>query len=83
MKGNDMGNKAEKLRAWVMELHDEPVEVNDDTDLIESGLVSSLQFVSMVVEIEKIHGMPLAPGDITINSMRSIRAVDDKIFQGQ
>lgn len=78
-----MGDKAEELRTWVVKLHDEPVEVGDDTDLIESGLVSSLQFVSMVVETEKIHGQPLDPGDITISSMRSIRAINDKIFQGQ
>lgn len=78
-----MGHKAEELRTWVEKLHGEPVEVKEDTDLIESGLVSSLQFVSMVVEIEKIHGQPLDPGDITITSMRSIRAIDDKIFQGQ
>ncbi|WP_063842946.1 hypothetical protein [Sphaerimonospora mesophila] len=77
-----MGSKIEALREWIRGLHDEPVEIADDTDLIESVLVTSLQFVSMVIEIERLHGGRIEPGVIRIDSMRSLKAIDAAVFQG-
>lgn len=77
-----MGVKKESLRRWVRDLHPEPVEVGDDTDLIESGLVTSLQFVSMVVTIESLHGERLEPGVIQVSTMRTLEAIDAAVFQG-
>ncbi|WP_433498706.1 hypothetical protein ACQP1K_28165 [Sphaerimonospora sp. CA-214678] len=77
-----MGSKIEALREWITGLHDEPVEIDDDTDLIESVLVTSLQFVSMVIEIERLHGSRIEPGVIRIDSMRSLKAIDAAVFQG-
>lgn len=77
-----MGAKTESLRTWVRDLHERPVEVADDTDLIESGLVTSLQFISMVVEIERLHGRRLEPGVIQVSTMRSLSAIDSAVFQG-
>ncbi|WP_051871931.1 hypothetical protein [Streptomyces sclerotialus] len=74
--------KREQLRQWIQGLHDEPVEVPDDIDLIDSALVTSLQFVSMVIEIERLHGQRLEPGAIRIDTMRSLKAIDAAVFQG-
>jgi acyl carrier protein len=77
-----MGAKTESLRTWVRALHEQPVDVADDTDLIESGLVTSLQFVAMVVEIERLHGERLEPGVIQVSTMRTLKAIDAAVFQG-
>ena len=77
-----MGIKTESLRTWVRDLHDRPVDVADDTDLIATGLVTSLQFVSMVVEIERLHGDRLEPGVIQVSTMRTLAAIDSAVFQG-
>ena len=77
-----MSRKVDSLRNWIHQLHDGTVTVRDDTDLIESGLVSSLQFVSMVIEIERLHGERLQPHTIQVDSMRSLQAIDRSVFQG-
>jgi acyl carrier protein len=76
-----MESKISALRTWLKNLHDEPVEIHDDTDLIESGAITSLQFVQMVIEVERIHGEKLDPGVINIASMRSLSAIDKTVFQ--
>lgn len=77
-----MGDKIESLRQWVRDLHDGPVQVGNDTDLIETGLVSSLQFVSMVLEIERLHGAQLEPGTINVTAMRTVGGIDRAVFRG-
>ncbi|MEU8433266.1 phosphopantetheine-binding protein [Streptomyces sp. NPDC029216] len=76
-----MGSKITSLREWIGGLQDEPVTIQDDTDLIESGLVTSLQFVQMVIEVERLHGQKLDPGLINVQSMRSLKAIDAAVFQ--
>ncbi|SDC07726.1 phosphopantetheine-binding protein [Actinokineospora iranica] len=76
-----MESKLASLRKWLDGLHDEPLEIQDDTDLIQSGVVTSLQFVQMVIEIERLHGRKLDPGVITVESMRTLKAIDAAVFQ--
>lgn len=77
-----MGSKTESLRRWITGLHADPVQIADDTDLISTGVVTSLQFVSMVVEIERLHGERLEPGVIQVSTMRTLEAIDDAVFRG-
>jgi acyl carrier protein len=74
-------SKMDSLRDWLTALHTDPVEIQDDTDLIKAGVVTSLQFVQMVIEIERLHGDKLDPGVITVDSMRSLRAIDAAVFR--
>jgi acyl carrier protein len=74
-------SKIASLREWLDRLHEEPLDIQDDTDLIQSGVVTSLQFVQMVIEIERLHGEKLDPGVINIESMRTLKAIDTAVFQ--
>ncbi|MFE2518320.1 acyl carrier protein [Streptomyces mirabilis] len=76
-----MESKIVSLRKWLDGLHEEPLDIQDDTDLIQSGAVTSLQFVQMVIEIERLHGQKLDPGVITIESMRTLKAIETAVFQ--
>ncbi|GAB2331892.1 phosphopantetheine-binding protein [Streptomyces sp. NPDC006967] len=76
-----MESKIASLRKWLDGLHEGPLDIQDDTDLIQSGTVTSLQFVQMVIEIERLHGQKLDPGVINIESMRTLRAIDATVFQ--
>ncbi|CAO5233527.1 acyl carrier protein [Frankia sp. AgKG'84/4] len=77
-----MGSKSNALRMWISDLHHEPLTVGDDTDLIQSGLITSLQFVAMVIEIERLHGERLEPEVIGAESMRTLGAIDSNVFHG-
>ncbi|MFI7503192.1 phosphopantetheine-binding protein [Streptomyces sp. NPDC049687] len=76
-----MESKIASLRKWLDGLHEKPLDIRDDTDLIQSGVVTSLQFVQMVIEIERLHGQKLDPGVISIESMRTLKAIDAAVFQ--
>ncbi|MFD7659152.1 phosphopantetheine-binding protein [Actinosynnema sp. NPDC059797] len=76
-----VNSKLSALRNWLEGLHDEPLDIDGDTDLIKSGVVTSLQFVQMVIEIERLHGQRLDPGVITVDSMRSLNAIDAAVFR--
>lgn len=76
-----MATKIEQLRAWLIALHAEPVAVDHDTDLIESGLITSLQFVQMVIEIERISDSKIEPGVITVENMRTLQAIEEAVFR--
>ncbi|WP_445396198.1 acyl carrier protein [Streptomyces sp. LE64] len=76
-----MESKIVMLRKWLGDLHEEPLDIQDDTDLIQSGTVTSLQFVQMVIEIERLHGQKLEPDVINIESMRTLTAIDTAVFQ--
>ncbi|MBT2410988.1 hypothetical protein J7I94_10490 [Streptomyces sp. ISL-12] len=76
-----MESKIASLRTWLNGLHDRPLDIKDDTDLIQSGAVTSLQFVQMVIEIERLHGRKLDPSVINIDSMRTLEAIDAAVFQ--
>ena len=76
-----MNDKVAALRQWVAGLHEQPVDIDADTDLIHAGLLTSLQFVGMVIEIERLHGGKLDPGLITLDSMRTLNAIDKTVFQ--
>ncbi|MFH9552044.1 phosphopantetheine-binding protein [Streptomyces sp. NBC_00377] len=76
-----MESKIMSLRKWLDGLHEKPLDIQEDTDLIQSGAVTSLQFVQMVIEIERLHGRKLDPGVITIESMRTLKAIDATVFQ--
>ncbi|MFI5875257.1 phosphopantetheine-binding protein [Streptomyces sp. NPDC051445] len=76
-----MESKIMSLRKGLDGLHEKPLDIQEDTDLIQSGAVTSLQFVQMVIEIERLHGRKLDPGVITIESMRTLKAIDATVFQ--
>lgn len=78
-----MTGKIEQLREWIAGLREdgEAVVLEDDTDLINSGVITSLEFVQMVMEIERLNGARLEPGVITIDRMRTLAAIDKAVFQ--
>jgi acyl carrier protein len=76
-----MSAKLERLRTWIAELHDGPVVIDDDADLIDTGLLTSLQFIQMVMVVERINESRLKPDVITIETMRTLRSIEDSVFQ--
>jgi acyl carrier protein len=52
------------------------IEVGDiDSDLIESGLIDSLALVDMIFRLEQEFGVPIALGEISIDSFRTVRRI--------
>ena len=48
-----------------------------DTDLVDAGLLDSLQFVQLLLQLEEDFGMHVAMEDLDIDHFRSIRSIAD------
>jgi acyl carrier protein len=50
-----------------------------DTDLFESGVVDSVSFVELLLQIETTFGIPMSLGDIEFENFRTVEKIADFI----
>lgn len=70
-----MDNRVELLRKWILNVDPEITELDDDTDIVDSRIVTSLQFVSFILYIEELRGSSIDPEQLNIDSFRTLRAI--------
>ncbi|MDD5823945.1 MAG: D-alanine--poly(phosphoribitol) ligase subunit DltC [Firmicutes bacterium] len=62
---------------------DEIVRENPDINLVDEGLIDSLDYISMLIEFESAFGLHMSPSDLTREEMatpnRIIKVVDSRI----
>ena len=68
--------QVEMLRRWLQQADPEIGEIADDTDIIDSRLLSSLQFAEFVLYIEEVRGSPVDFDQIDIDSVRTLRKIE-------
>jgi acyl carrier protein len=67
---------------WLMTLFKEKLEIDvpsADTDLVESGLISSLTFVELLFHLEKELGVAIAMDTLELEYFRSIVSIAEFI----
>ena len=47
----------------------------DDTDLVDTGLIDSLQFVQLIVHLEEDFGLQVSMEDLNIDHFRSLATI--------
>ena len=57
--------------------------LNDDDDLLLSGLVDSLGVVRLIAYIEEELRVPVPPGDVTIENFGTVGAIADYLATQQ
>jgi acyl carrier protein len=67
-------------RLFVEELHLEIPSI--DTDLIETGIMDSLTFVDLLVQLEHDFGIQISLQDLEFDHFRSIAAIAEFISNG-
>ena len=67
---HDTGAVIERLRALFLERFN--LDVPADTDLLESGLLDSLQLVELLLQIERVFGLRIALDAIDLEDLRSV-----------
>lgn len=70
------------LIKWARELHslEDDVKIDEDTDLVEAGLIDSLGFVGLMVMLEEMGASRLDELMAQPENFRSIRSVVDHCF---
>lgn len=75
-----MSDPIERIRHFIRDRQDEPADFADDDDLIEGGLVDSLQFVDFVLLVSELCGREIPLDDIDIERFRTIDAIRAAYF---
>jgi acyl carrier protein len=52
---------------------------SEDTDIIETGLLDSLLFVQLILQLEEAFGMQVSLEDLEIDQFRSVRRLADLV----
>lgn len=55
----------------------EVTELDDDTDIVDSRIVTSLQFVSLILYVEELRGCSIEPERLDIDSFRTLRSIQE------
>ena len=62
------------LSDWVREINPDAI-VDLDSELIESGIIDSMQFAELIMLIEEIRGQEIEEDDMTVENFSTLRAV--------
>ena len=66
----------EDLRTWVVERNPEVSELDADTDIIETRIVNSLQFVELMLYVEELCGRELDADEVNLEAFRTLRSIE-------
>lgn len=74
----------ERLRAHIATLSGvvTPDQIADDTPLIESRILSSLQVVELLLFLEELRGKPVHPKELTPAAFRTVKSIHDAFLAG-
>jgi len=70
----------ENIRQFISDKQVKPVTFGDNDDLIENGLIDSLQFVEFVLLIAEVSGREISLDDLDIDDFRSISSIQKAFF---
>ncbi len=74
----------EALRAWVLKKSKRPeaAQVTDQTSLLESRIISSLQVMELILEIERLKGSNLDIKQLKAGAFQNIDTIYTSFFKG-
>ncbi|MEV5333288.1 acyl carrier protein [Streptomyces werraensis] len=66
------------VRAWILRRNPDLTEddVNPETDIIESRIIDSLQFVELVLHIEELRGEMMEFTAVDLDSFRTLKDIE-------
>ena len=80
MKSGDQIRK--QLRDWVLRNGKTGglIDIEDDTPILESRIISSVQVMDLILFMEHLRGDPVQPNSIRPGSFTSINAIFESFF---
>ena len=74
----------DELRGWIAAKNGaiQPSQIADDTPLVSSGLLTSLQVVEFLAFIEELRGSPLELEELSPRTLRDLASIRRAFFGG-
>ncbi len=64
------------VRSWILERNPELTDLDPDTDIIDTRIVNSLQFVELVLYIEELRGTMLQSDEVDFDAFRTLKSIE-------
>ena len=71
----------EQVTAWLLAKRPDLGQIDPDLDLIENRVIDSLGFIDFVFFLEELAGRELEANAQSVNSFRTLRAIQSDILQ--
>lgn len=71
------------VQTWICNRRDSAITITADTDLIESRLIDSLDFVEFLFFLEELTGTPIELHEVDLDAFRTLRSIDERFFSGR
>ncbi|GAA0449825.1 MULTISPECIES: hypothetical protein [Streptomyces] len=69
------------VRDWILERNPDMTDLAPETDIIDSRIVDSLQFVELVLYIEDLRGTALDADAVSLDSFRTLKDIEQNFLQ--
>jgi acyl carrier protein len=70
------------LRTWIVDrAKDKPADMKDDTPVLETGILSSLDVVELILFVEHLKGGEVEVDDLNAESIRDVNAIYSTFFE--
>ncbi|MGB2710981.1 MAG: acyl carrier protein [Conexibacter sp.] len=73
----------DEILASIRQLNRDGVDIEPDTELLESGLLDSLGIVALIAQMERQFAVSLLDGDFTVENFASPRVISDLVRRYQ
>jgi acyl carrier protein len=71
----------DQLRAWVLDrARDKPSNLTDETPLLETGLLSSMDVVDLILFVEQLRGDEVDVDELQPEAVGSVNAIYSAFF---
>jgi acyl carrier protein len=72
-----MTPSSERLEQWLLALERNAAlpRIDPDADLIDGGIIDSLEFVNLLLFVEELRGRPIASSEIRLEAFRTLRTI--------
>jgi acyl carrier protein len=70
-------NHSDAIKQYITNeiINNKNITLNDDDELLLSGLIDSLSVVRLIAYIEEKIGSPIPPEDVTLENFQTVRAI--------
>jgi acyl carrier protein len=77
-------SSSERLERWLLALERNAAleRIDPDADLIDAGLLDSLEFVNLLLFVEELRGRPIRSSEIRLEAFRTLRTIHHTYLAG-
>ncbi|MEV0966275.1 acyl carrier protein [Streptomyces sp. NPDC049910] len=71
----------EDVRDWILSRNPDVTELDAETDIIDTRIISSLQFVELVLHVEEVRGAMLESAEIDLDAFRTLKSIEENFLR--